>query len=131
MSVLLRSNFSINLLLTFPGARIIFISFDAVPMIFTANTVVILKDLVGELQDVTDWYYLGLCLGIPLAKLQSIKQDYRHIEERKREVLLAWSDKEKPTWVKVVNVLMDMRKMSLAQQIAQKYGKFYLVRKSW
>ena len=117
--------------MTFPGARIIFISFDAVPMTFTANTVVILKDLVGELQDVTDWYYLGLCLGIPLAKLQSIKQDYRHIEERKREVLLAWSDKEKPTWVKVVNVLMDMRKMSLAQQLAQKYGKFYLVRRSW
>ena len=128
---MLRSNFSIKLLLTFPGARIIFISFDAVSMTFTANTVVILKDLVGELQDVTDWYYLGLCLGIPLAKLQSIKQDYRHIEERKREVLLAWSDKEKPTWVKVVNVLMDMRKMSLAQQIAQKYGKFYLVRRSW
>ena len=124
---MLRSNFSIKLLLTFSGARIIFILFDAVPMTFTANTVAILKDLVSELQDVTDWYYLGLCLEIPLAKLQSIKQEYRHIEERKREVLLAWSDKEKPTWVKVVNVLMDMRKMSLAQQIAQKYGKFYLV----
>ena len=94
----------------------------SVPMTFTANTVAILKDLVSELQDVTDWYYLGLCLGISLLKLQSIKQDYRHIEERKREVLLAWSDKEKPTWVKVVNALMDMRKMSLAQQIAQKYG---------
>ena len=124
---MLRSNFSIKLLLTFPGARIIFILFDAVPMTFTANTVAILKDLVSELQDVTDWYYLGLCLEIPLEKLQSIKQEYRHREDRKREVLLAWSDKEKPTWVKVVNVLMDMRKMSLAQQIAQKYGKFYLV----
>ena len=99
-----------------------FISSISVPMTFTANTVVILKDLVGELQDVTDWYYLGLCLGIPLAKLQSIKQDYRHIEERKREVLLVWSDKEKPTWLKVVNALMDMRNMPLAQQIAQKYG---------
>ena len=127
---MLRSNFSIKLLLTFPGARIIFILFDAVPMTFTANTVAILKDLVSELQDVTDWYCLGLCLGIPLEKLQSIKQEYRHREDRKREVLLAWSDKEKPTWVKVVNALMDMRKMSLAQQIAQKYGKFYLVRRS-
>ena len=94
----------------------------SVLMTFTVNTVAILKDLVSELQDVIDWYYLGMCLGIPLAKLQSIKQDYRHIEERKREVLLAWSDKEKPTWVKVVNALVDMRKMSLAQQIAQKYG---------
>ena len=91
-------------------------------MIFTFNTVASLKDLVSELQEVTDWYYLGLCLGVPFTMLQSIKQDYRHIEERKREVLLAWSDKETPTWVKVVNVLVEMRKMSLANHIAQKYG---------
>ena len=69
-----------------------------------------------------DWYCLGLCLGVPFAKLQSIKQDYKYIEERKREVLLAWSDKEKPTWLKVVNVLVDMRNISLANRIAQKYG---------
>ena len=91
-------------------------------MIFTFNTAASLKDLVSELQEVTDWYYLGLCLGVPFTELQSLKQDYRHIEERKREVFLAWSDKEKPTWVKVVNVLVEMRKISLAQQIAQKYG---------
>ena len=78
--------------------------------------------MVSELQDARDWYYLGLCLGVPFAKLQSIKQDYKHIEERKREVLLAWSDKEKPTWLKVVNVLVDMRNISLANRIAQKYG---------
>ena len=91
-------------------------------MIFTFNTVASLKDLVSELQEVTDWYYLGLCLGVPFTELQSIKQDYWHIEERKREVLLAWSEQETPTWVKVVNVLVEMKKMPLAQQIAQKYG---------
>ena len=94
----------------------------SVLMTFTFNTVASLKDVVSELQEVTDWYYLGLCLGVPFTELQSIKQDYWHIEERKREVLLAWSDKEKPTWLKVVNVLVEMRKMPLAQQIAQKYG---------
>ena len=78
--------------------------------------------MVSELQEVTDWYYLGLCLGVPFTTLQSIKQDYRLIEERKREVLLAWSEQETPTWVKVVNVLVEMKKMPLAQQIAQKYG---------
>ena len=84
----------------------------------TAN----LKDLVSELQEVTDWFHLGICLGILLAKLQSIKQDYRHIDERRREVLLAWRDNEDPTWSKLVSALVDMRNISLAYQIAGKYG---------
>ena len=84
----------------------------------TAN----LKDLVSELQEVTDWFHLGICLGILLAKLQSIKRDYRHIDERRREVLLAWRDNEKPTWPKLVSALVDMRNISLAYQIAGKYG---------
>ena len=70
----------------------------------------------------TDWFHLGICLGILLAKLQSIKRDYRHIDERKREVLLAWRDNEKPTWSKLVGALVEMRNMSLAHQIAGKYG---------
>ena len=84
----------------------------------TAN----LKDLMSELQEVTDWFHLGICLGILLAKLQSIKRDYRHIDERRREVLLAWRDNEKPTWPKLVSALVDMRNISLAYQIAGKYG---------
>ena len=86
------------------------------------NTTANLKDLVCELQEVTDWFHLGICLGILLAKLQSIKRDYRHIDERRREVLLAWRDNEKPTWSKLVGALVEMRNMSLAYQIAGKYG---------
>ena len=88
------------------------------------HTIVIanLKDLVSELHEVTDWFHLGICLGILLAMLQSIKRDYRHIDEHRREVLLAWMNNEKPTWSKLVDALVDMRNMSLAYQIAGKYG---------
>ena len=89
--------------------------------IVTAN----LKDLVCELQEVTDWFHLGICLGILLATLQSIKRNYRHIDERRREVLLAWRDNEKPTWPKLVGTLVDMKNLSLAYRIAGKYGTVF------
>jgi len=36
-----------------------------------------LKELINELQGVTDWFLLGLCLGVPESKLDEIKQDHR------------------------------------------------------
>lgn len=84
-----------------------------------------LKDVLGELREVTDWFYLGMCLGIPIAKLQAIKQDYKHTDERKREVFLKWMEMEEPTWSKIVRVLREMGKKALANQIAQNHGKIF------
>ena len=73
----------------------------------------------------TDWYLLGLCLGLSESKLKEIKQDYRANDERRREVLATWARQEKPTWSKVVHALMEMGKHQvLASQIAEIYGSF-------
>ena len=82
-----------------------------------------LKDVISELHEVTDWFYLGMCLGIPTSVLQSIKQDYRDTDGRKREVFLSWMNLEEPTWSKIVRALREMGKKALANQIAQKHGK--------
>ena len=84
-----------------------------------------LKDLINELQEVTDWYLLGLCLGLSESRLQEIKQDHRTNDEWRREVLATWARQEKPTWSKVVSALMEMGgHQVLASQIAEIYGNF-------
>ena len=71
----------------------------------------------------TDWYLLGLCLGLSESQLQEIKQDCRMNDERRREVLATWERQEKPTWSKVVSALREMGDHQvLASYIAGKYG---------
>lgn len=87
-----------------------------------------LKDLINELQEVTDWYLLGLCLGLSESRLQEIKQDHRTNDEWRREVLATWARQEKPTWSKVVSALMEMGgHQVLASQIAEIYGNFVIL----
>jgi len=82
-----------------------------------------LKDLINELEEVTDWFLLGLCLGLFESQLEVIKQDHKTNDERRREVLATWARQEKPTWSKVVCALMEMGDHQvLASQIAEKYG---------
>ena len=82
-----------------------------------------LRDLLNELQEVTDWFFLGLCLGLFESQLEVIKQDHKTNDERRREVLATWARQEKPTWSKVVCALMEMGDHQvLASQIAEKYG---------
>ena len=82
-----------------------------------------LKDLINELQKVTYWFLLGLCLGLSKSQLQEIKQDHRTNDEQRREVLATWERQEKPTWSKVVHALREMGgHQVLASYIAGKYG---------
>ena len=71
----------------------------------------------------TDWFFLGLCLGLSQSQLEVIEQDHRTNDERRRDVLATWARQEKPTWSKVVHALMEMgRHQVLASQIAAIYG---------
>ena len=89
------------------------------------------RDLVNELQEVTDWYLLGLCLGLSEPQLKVIKQDYRTNDERRREMLATWEKQDKRTWSKVVCALMEMGGHHvLASHIATKYGNFFSSKKS-
>ena len=73
----------------------------------------------------TDWFLLGLCLGLSESKLKEIKQDYRTNDERRREMLATWARQEKPTRSEVVRALKEMGgHQVLASRIVTKYGNF-------
>ena len=86
-------------------------------------TVLLLKDLVNELQEVIDWFYLGMCLKVPIPTLLTIKQDLRNTDECRIRMLKAWmNQEEEPAWSKVVAALHEMKKKALAEQIGSKFG---------
>lgn len=83
-----------------------------------------MKDLIRELEEVTEWDYLGTCLGLPEPTLQTIRRDHRNTEERKRKVFMEWVKIKVPTWRRVVRALLEMGMEVLAKRIAGKYGKY-------
>ena len=79
-----------------------------------------------ELDEVTDWFSLGLYLNIPSAELHSIKYEptLQRIKDRRREMLSIWMTKlPEPSWSRVVKALMCIGRESLAHKLALKYGK--------
>ena len=86
-----------------------------------------LKLLDQELQEVSDWFSLGLHLDIPKAKLDDIKLDptLRSTQQLRTEMLSVWMQKlPGPSWCRVVKALMEIgKKKRLAHKIALKYGK--------
>ena len=83
-----------------------------------------MKDLIQELEEVTEWEYFGTCLGLPEHTLQTIRRDNRrNTENRKREVLMEWTKIKVPTWRRVIRALLEMGMEVLAEKIARKYGK--------
>ena len=81
-----------------------------------------MKDLLSELQEVTDWFKFGVCVGVQECKLNEIRQDYEDTEECKREMLIIWKKKEVATWSKVIRALAEIGMDRLALAIASKYG---------
>lgn len=84
---------------------------------------VAMKDLLTELHEVTDWFHLGVCLGVSESKLKEIRNDYEDIEDRKREMLISWTKKEIATWPKIINALAEIGMHKLAIAVASKYGR--------
>ena len=82
-----------------------------------------MRDLIQELEEVTEWDYLGVCLGVPGSTLRAIRRDERGAEGRKRAMLIEWAKIKKPTWYRVVRALLEMGREVLAKRIAEKYGK--------
>ena len=81
-----------------------------------------LKDLVNELQEVTDWFQLGLCLRVRLSVLRTIQQDNKEDTNKcRQEMLEAWMKQEAPMWSTIVKALLDMKMADLALQIASKH----------
>ena len=81
-----------------------------------------LKDLSSELEPVADWHTLGVRLGVEDHKLREIEEQYHDPQRRKHEVLSRWLRKgHNCTWRSVVEVLMLMGEMVVADTIKLKY----------
>ena len=79
------------------------------------------KVLCEELSAVTDWYQLGLKLGVPDYKLHEIQRN--HSSSRwKIETLKLWLQlNPNASWMSVVRALQRMEENTLAKMIRQKY----------
>ena len=77
--------------------------------------------LCEELSAVSDWYRLGLKLGVPDNKLDEIQRN--HSSSRwKIETLKLWLQlNPNASWMSVVRALQRMEENTLAKMIRQKY----------
>ena len=84
---------------------------------------VTVKLLDLELQEVSDWFGLGLHLDIPPPELHNIKHNIRLCSPQ-TEMFSVWIKKRpEPTQPCVVKALMEIGREALAHKIALKYGK--------
>ena len=79
-------------------------------------------DLSSELKPVTDWYQLGIHLGLQTYELIQIEHDHHGNERRKQEMLNLWL-RRKPDagWRDVVRALQQMEENRVAESIRQNY----------
>ena len=81
-----------------------------------------LKDLSNELEPVADWHTLGIKLEVEDHKLREIEEHYHDPHRCKHEVLSRWLRKgHNCTWRRVVEVLMQMGEVVVADTIWLKY----------
>ena len=98
---------------------------------FSSTGEVTLKLLDLELQGVSEWFRLGICLDIPPAKLYDIKHDstLRCVQDFRTEMLSVWTRMlPGPSWSGVVKALMGVGRETLAHKIADKYGTCILLK---
>ena len=81
-----------------------------------------LRELVQELEPVKEWFTLGLYLGLKDDELREIEADHRYLQHCKHEVLSRWLRKgHNCTWRRMVEVLIQMGEMVVADTIRLKY----------
>ena len=84
-----------------------------------------LKDLVTELRKVTNWFLMGVYMGVPDWELMAIRSDYQDTDDRKTHMLMKWMKLTSDlTWSAVVRALVGIKMRSLAEKVALKYGEF-------
>ena len=80
--------------------------------------------LVEELSGVTEWYTLGVYLGLTENEIKEIEQDHDGTARRRMAVLNKWLKKETdPSWLILISALEKMSETSLAKQLRKKYEK--------
>ena len=89
---------------------------------FHAGKITDIRILMDELSTVTQWYLLGVYLGVGLSILATIKADYEDTKERRIHTLIQWWNHVTPTWSAVVKALVGVGREKLASSVAEKHG---------
>ncbi len=91
---------------------------------------VTLHDLVIELEEVVDWFLLGVHLEVRDSDLMAIKETHllsRDVNGSKIDLFTTWlRTSHHPKWFSVVRALMGIRMEALARKLAVKHGKSIL-----
>ena len=93
---------------------------------FHAGKVRELRVLVDELKTVTQWYLLGIYLGLHPSALDAIKKNCTDTKECRTDMLIEWQRCVIPTWSAVVKALMGIGRERLGSHLAAKYGTLNL-----
>ena len=93
---------------------------------FYAGKVREVRDLVNELNTVTQWYLLGIYLGLHPSALDAIKKNCTDTKECRTHMLIEWQRCVIPTWSAVVKALMGTGRERLGSHLATKYGTLHL-----
>ena len=70
----------------------------------------------------SQWYLLGIYLGLRPSTLDAINADYKTTRECRTQLLLEWQRRMIPTWCAVVKALVGIGRERLASELATKYG---------
>ena len=78
--------------------------------------------LSSELKTVTNWYQLGINLGLQVYELKQIERDFQGNERRKQEMLDLWLRRNRDAgWRDVVSALRQMGENRVAESMRQNY----------
>lgn len=94
------------------------------PGVQARDTVLNVKNLFSELKPVSDWYKLGINLGLKKHDLSKIQQDCAHQgnDQQRLEMLNKWLQRTPhATWEDVVSALAQIGEDRVAENIQQKF----------
>ena len=91
-----------------------------------------MSDLVPVLRatvEVTDWYSLGLELGLPDHQLERIRRDGYDETDCQRKMTLKWLDTGVASWSSLVEALKSplINKNGVAEQITKDHPRKYYI----
>ena len=90
----------------------------------TSSDALKINILCDELSTVSDWYQLGLKLGVPDYKLDEIQRNhpFEGCSRWKLEALKLWLQlTPNASWMNIVRALQQIGERTLAKRIRQKY----------
>ena len=81
------------------------------------------QQLFEDLNGITEWFQLGIELGIPGAELKDIGDRNDDVRGRRCEMLSSWlKTTPRPTWAAIVNALASIGSRILADKMTLKYS---------